>query len=285
MERVSKIVMPALQSNGMKDKFVIYYTLSHWQEIVGPDISLHTNPGHVQAGTLFVNVDNSVWCHHLTMMKEDILEKINCFAAKSFAVEKIIRNIRFQAGNLKNKQNESYREETEKPIVLTVEQQDRQAAKQLVPSIENKNLQYQLLRLISKDMAFKKYRRLEKWHVCQQCHSFCAPTELYCDSCKRIKKQEKELSIRKLLLEIPWLTFEECSQYVVCTTEEFKKAKNHLIEKFAQIVYTGFQDKIQMATLIMLVKMCKPSDITEEMEQQIIRKYGRRTKSVFTSRS
>ena len=286
MDSVGNVLKAALQISGIKDKFMIYHCLLHWEEIVGPDISLHTSPGIVQGGTLFVNVDHSVWCHHLTMMKEDIINKVNNFAMRSFAAEKIIRNIRFQAGNLKNNKNGNNLEEEEKqgnPIVM-VSRQEMDTANQLAAIIQNKYLHNKLVNLISTDLAFKKNRQIEQWHTCQNCKSLCSPEEIYCNSCKIIKKHEKELSIRKLLLDIPWITYEECNQYESCTKQEFKKAKEKLIEKLARIMYAGNQDMMQTATLIMLVKACRPEDITEEMEQYIIKKYSRRKKSVFTSR-
>lgn len=286
MDSVGNVLKSALQISGIKNKFMIYHCLLHWEEIVGPDISLHTSPGIIQGGTLFVNVDHSVWCHHLTMMKEDIINKINTFAMKSFAAEKIIRNIRFQAGNLKNNKNgNKLEEESQSNTILLVGRQEREAANQLAAFLKKDHLyHHKLVKLIGIDLAFKKKRQMEKWHICQNCESLCPPEEIYCSSCKIIKKQDKELSIRKLLLNLPWITYEECHQYESCTKQEFKKAKEKLIEKLARIMYAGNQDTMQTATLIMLVKECKPEEITEEMEQYIIKKYSRRKKSVFTSR-
>jgi len=288
MDCVGNVLKSALQSSGIKNKFMIYHCLLHWEEIVGPDISLHTSPGIVQGGTLFVNVDHSVWCHHLTMMKEDIINKVNNFAIRSFATEKIIRNIRFQAGDLKNNKNGNNlgeEEENQSKPILMVSRQEMQAASQMASLLKNKHLQNKLAKLIGIDLALKKHRQMEQWHVCQNCKSLCPPEEMYCNSCKITKKQEKELSIRKLLLNIPWITYEECNQYEICAKQEFKKAKEKLIEKLARIMYAGNQDVMQTATLIMLVNSCRPDDITEEMEQYIIKKYSRRKKSVFTSRS
>ena len=288
MECVGNVLKSALKISGIKDKFMIYHCLLHWKDIVGPDIYLHTSPGIVQGGTLFVNVDHPVWCHHLTMMKENIIDKVNQFASKSFAEEKIIRNIRFQAGELKNKQNENSLEEMsqyENEKILMIGRQEMQAASQISSFIENKLLQKKITHLIGIDLVMKKRRQEAHWHRCQNCTSLCHPDELYCISCKMIKKQEKEMSIRKLLLEIPWLTYEECIQYEICTKQEFKIAKEKLIEKLAQNMFVGNQNMVQTATLIMLVKKCKPMDITPEMEQSIIKKYSRRKKSVFTSRS
>ena len=48
-----------------------------WKNVVGEAVSLVTKAEKVEAGTLIVKVESSVWRQELHMQKEDIIKKIN----------------------------------------------------------------------------------------------------------------------------------------------------------------------------------------------------------------
>jgi predicted nucleic acid-binding Zn ribbon protein len=60
-----------------------------WGEIVGEKISSHTKPLYINSGILFVRVNNPVWCHELSFLREEIKKKIN-----KTIKENLIKNIR-----------------------------------------------------------------------------------------------------------------------------------------------------------------------------------------------
>ena len=286
MEHVGEVLSAALKTSGMRKKFMTYHCLLHWPEIVGADIALHTRPGLMQGRMLFVTVDNSVWCHHLTMMKEDIIRKINHFASQAFSGEKILDNIRFQAGDLRNNQNEmKVEDDTERVQPVMVTGQETATARELVKEVKDVKLKNKLTRIISTDIARRKYRQLSHWQSCKRCDVLCSSNETYCSACKVLIGRERELAIRKLLLDIPWIGYEECNSYQPCSKEEFGKAKNRLIEKMAYAIYLGQPNSLQIATLVMLTQSCKPEGISTEMQEYVVKKYSRRQKNVFTPRS
>lgn len=48
-----------------------------WPKVVGPQIARHAQPQAVWQGRLVVHVTDSVWLHHLSMMRRQILVAIN----------------------------------------------------------------------------------------------------------------------------------------------------------------------------------------------------------------
>jgi predicted nucleic acid-binding Zn ribbon protein len=45
-----------------------------WEEAVGPEIASHCQPSALRGAVLEVTVDSSVWCQHVQMRRDEILE-------------------------------------------------------------------------------------------------------------------------------------------------------------------------------------------------------------------
>ena len=96
-----KDLIPAtIRHMGMMKDFNSHVILQRWNEIVGAEIAVHCRAVLLQRGVLLVEVDSPVWGHHLSMMKREIVEKANGLIG-----EKLVEDIRFKAGNLKDSQN------------------------------------------------------------------------------------------------------------------------------------------------------------------------------------
>ena len=58
---------------------LLFRLREHWEEIVGPQIALHSAPDNLRFGKLFISVDSAPWMNQLTFFKKEILEKTNRF--------------------------------------------------------------------------------------------------------------------------------------------------------------------------------------------------------------
>lgn len=63
-----------------------------WPELVGPEIAAHTRVIKLEAGKLFVAVDEPAWRQELTYQKQTIREKINASLGQG---EKLVDEIMF----------------------------------------------------------------------------------------------------------------------------------------------------------------------------------------------
>jgi predicted nucleic acid-binding Zn ribbon protein len=67
-----------------------------WEEIAGSEIASYARPSGFKNNLLIIKVTNSVWLHHLSMTRQDMMDRIN----RAFGKE-IIREIKFTIGSIK----------------------------------------------------------------------------------------------------------------------------------------------------------------------------------------
>lgn len=276
MKQLRDILPVTLQNLGLTKRYNTEWAMLHWPEIVGRDIAAHAVPVNVQKGTIVLAVNNSVWCHHLSMMKEEIIDKLNGFIG-----EKLITDIRFQAGYLQNDKNINLDNEKMETInqklkLVKLDEAEIEQAGYLVRPVAEEQLQRKLFKIIKKHLAFKKLKKLNNWHKCAACDSLCPGELTYCSVCA-IEHREKRLSnIRQLLIEAPWLTYAELCKYAECLPEEFIRAKTALILFYTNEMNSGNSEKLDTLTLVMLVTGAKPGDVTEKLMKKTLDKFRRK---------
>lgn len=62
-----------------------------WDELVGRDVARQTEPLSLHAGTLIVGVASSPWLHQLTLLAEELRERLNRGVGSE-----VIRELRFR---------------------------------------------------------------------------------------------------------------------------------------------------------------------------------------------
>lgn len=280
MDTVKEILSTAFRQWGVKHKYNQQSAITHWPEIVGEEIAKHSCPTKIEYGIIVVTVANSAWTHHLSMMKQNIINKVN-----EYIGEKLINDIRFQAGSLKNSLSEEKHSDDMPDFRLgKLDHTEITAAEDLVADSENNQIRDKLLRIIKKDFALKKIKKIEQWQKCTICSTLCPPGKSYCTVCDRKRREELLAEIRALLREAPWLKYHELNQYLKCTPYEYDDAKNHVVASLLPIIHKSAEkiDKIALVTLSMLITCMKPEAITEEILAATLVKI-RGKKNVFTS--
>jgi len=264
MKSLRNLLPLTIKQLGIHKRYNAESAMVHWREIVGDKISAHAHPVSIQRDLLFVAVSNPVWCHHLSMMKEDIITKIN-----SYIGDRLIRDIRFQAGYLANRQNEdntkkidNYKYSLHK---IKLENSELNTIKEIAHAVNDEELQQKVIRVMKKDIALKKYRAQEKWHDCKRCKALCPPEEIYCQVCTLEIKSEVKSEIYKILIETPWLKFNELSKYINCKYNDFKDVKDRIMASLINEIAAGNDDKIKLLTLVMLTTGIKPEEITDAL--------------------
>ncbi|SDF53996.1 DciA family protein [Sporolituus thermophilus] len=283
MIRLGETIGPTLEKLGLAKKFKAQSVIYHWREIVGDDIAAHARPAAVERGTLILVVTSSVWSHHLSTMKQVLLDKINAFLG-----DKVIVAIRFQAGYFKDCPNydENGEIQEEPPLAyklraIRLEADEVKKAQEMVTAIADEQLRSCLLRLLLKDFAYTKLKRLSGWRPCAGCGVLCRPEHKYCVACGIAEKDRRQREITGILQEAPWLTYTELKEYFPCSAYEYYQAKKHLINKLLANVKSGQADKLTAATVVMLATGQRPQDLDQGMIAREIEKIGR-NQYVFT---
>lgn len=274
MQKMTDIIPMTLRNMGLQKKYNSQSILVHWKKIVGDEIAIHAYPIVVQNGIVVLGVNNSVWCHHLSMMKENIISKINDFIG-----EKIISDIRFQAGYLQKLQNEEHtnidalRSQKHK---IKLDAPDHKIIYQAAENVHDNYLKQKIIRVMRRDFILKKLKKQNNWHQCASCTVLCPPEESYCSVCKLAKKQEVITKIIGTLKQIPWIRHHELNEHIPCTDEEFHQAKYTLVSSIGRAIQDGDTDRFNIMIFIMLTTGAKIEAINEAVINKTLGKFRRK---------
>lgn len=132
-----------------------------WEEVVGPDIAGHTVGMGVRAGELNVHVDSHAWATQLTLMAEDLKERVNEALGES-----AVRSIRFTvsravAEGRRQKTSEfeaqrRYGGERVEPVPLSAD--ERKEIEKAAAVIENESVREAAIRAQIRDRELKRGR-------------------------------------------------------------------------------------------------------------------------------
>jgi hypothetical protein len=77
VERLSFTIEKILNDRGWGAKLKEYRVFSLWQKAVGPGIARHAQPASIRGKRLTVMVDSSAWMQQLSLLKPEILNRVN----------------------------------------------------------------------------------------------------------------------------------------------------------------------------------------------------------------
>ena len=92
---ISDVLSKSLGALGGRSDLELLTLWETWTEAVGEEVAKHTRPKAFKDTLLLVTVDSSVWIHHLTMMKDEIIARINRKLG-----DETLREIRFSIGHV-----------------------------------------------------------------------------------------------------------------------------------------------------------------------------------------
>jgi hypothetical protein len=74
---IADAVAAALQRLGLEGRVRQHDIWRIWPSVVGPQIARHAQPYSVHQGRVIIHVTDSVWLHHLSMMRHRLVEALN----------------------------------------------------------------------------------------------------------------------------------------------------------------------------------------------------------------
>ncbi len=100
MHEVGTLINRLLKKHNLWNGYRQFLLVENWHNIVGPSLSLVTRAESLQRGTMKVVVKDSVWAYHLSMLKPQLIKKLN-----EHAGGKIVKDIIFLIGEVEKKEN------------------------------------------------------------------------------------------------------------------------------------------------------------------------------------
>ncbi len=278
-----RLVLPkALRQLGLMNRFNAESVTLNWRQIVGDEIAAHTRPSQVRRGVLNVAANNAVWAHHLSTLKEEIIDRINAFMG-----EKVVTEIKFQAGYFQKDQNENNIDNPEPPVPrwrdVRLEEGERQNIERITADLVDDQLKQKVRKILVKEYSLRKAKQQHNWKPCPKCGVLVPPEESLCSVCSIEDHHGQIDALREYLIHAPWLSYEECNRYVTCLRTDFNTVKNELIDKSWREVEKDDTDRMKIMTLAMLINGLQPHALTEELIAKTLDKV-RRKKNVFTPR-
>jgi len=88
---IGSIISDVIKDLNLKNKLSVSNIFNHWEEIVGTEISRKAKPKKINRNTLFISVTNSTWANELSLMSNQLINKINLFIG-----EEVVKNIKFK---------------------------------------------------------------------------------------------------------------------------------------------------------------------------------------------
>ena len=151
---------------------------ARWAEVVGPQVSGVTQVSAVRDGVLIVRVKNSVWANELTLLKDDMLRRLNAALGG-----RVLTDLHFQAGGLGRAPKKPVKIPAETPdeadlarIVLSREVRARVEAALI--GITEEALRERIRRTMTLAARIQEWRRRHGWLPCPRCGALAAPIPL-----------------------------------------------------------------------------------------------------------
>jgi hypothetical protein len=148
LDKLSSTLGRMLKARGLQGHLSEYRIFGQWEQTVGAAIARHAQPQSVRGKKLFLSVDSPAWMQQLSLLKPEIIEKVNRNLGKD-----AIKEIALKLGEIVS-MKERQAEEPPPPISLNAE--EREKIEQYVQDIHDPETRAALRRVIEKDFQSRK---------------------------------------------------------------------------------------------------------------------------------
>ena len=146
----------------------------HWAEVVGPQVAGVTQVEAVRSGVLFVRVKNSVWANELTLLKDDMVRRLNQKLGG-----RVLTDIHFKASGLaKSKKAAPIGPPAPTPAELAKITLPKAAAGQIeakLSEITDDALCGRIRDIMLRAARTEEWKRRQGWPVCRRCGALSEP--------------------------------------------------------------------------------------------------------------
>ena len=164
-----------LQSHELAQALRPHMAKAKWAEVVGPQVSGVTQIEAVRDGVLYVRVKNSVWANELSLLKDDMLRRLNVVLGG-----RVLTDIHFKASGLAKAKKAPQKPAEVLPsdaelsrIALSPEARAR--VESATREIADGALQARIRRAMTRAAKTEEWKRRHGWHPCARCGSLAAP--------------------------------------------------------------------------------------------------------------
>jgi predicted nucleic acid-binding Zn ribbon protein len=168
---LGSIIDGALRQNALAEGLRPHRALALWSDVVGDTLAQASTAETVRGGVLFVRARSGVWAHELTLLRGEILQRLNSKLGGS-----VISDIHFKAGGRRPKAMNSI---TQRSLPIAPTETDLGVSSldlEPIPS-DPKAAMMQRVRAIRERAARTlAWKRENGWIPCAKCKALFEPT-------------------------------------------------------------------------------------------------------------
>lgn len=235
MDKLEQPLRFFLEKHGLQEQLKkrIYFQI--WPDVVGEKITRYTQPVKIERDRLIVEVNDSTWLYHLTMLKSKIIDDFNAKAGTT-----VIQDIKFINADFRAQRREEIknrlREKSDHSTALNHQIKGIQLEKEEIEEIEEAVdavpdfLRASLHKLYKNHYLRQAYHRKQGAKQCSRCRGLSLKLEdqlcLYC---------QKDLDAWTVVLDnffkqTPWGTYDLLKREHPFLDEQlFKIYKNKMV--------------------------------------------------------
>jgi hypothetical protein len=151
VEKLSSTIERILNDRGWGAKLKEYRVFSLWQKAVGPGIARHAQPASIRGKRLTVMVDSSAWMQQLSLMKPEVLSRVNDRLGPDG-----IESITLKLGELERADE---RPEEYQPAAGKLETGEQKRIEEYLAGVKDPEAREALKKVIEKDLLNKKRQK------------------------------------------------------------------------------------------------------------------------------
>lgn len=151
VEKLGSTIEKILADRGWGAKLKEYRVFSLWAKAVGPGIARHSQPASIRGRRLTVIVDSSAWMQQLSLLKPDIVAKVNDRLGPDG-----IESITLKLGELERPAGPA---EAEQAPAGTVTAEERRRIEDALADIKEPSAKDAFRAVMEKDLLYKKRKR------------------------------------------------------------------------------------------------------------------------------
>ena len=148
IDKFSVTLGKILKARGMQARLHEYRIGSQWGRTVGPAIARHAQPQALRGGKLALVVDSPAWMQQLSLMKPEIIEKLNRDLGRE-----TVKDITLKLGEVPSAGGKPAEEE---PASAALTAEEREKIEQHLQDISDADTRDMLRRVIEKDFRSKR---------------------------------------------------------------------------------------------------------------------------------
>ncbi len=182
MSPASSAVSGFLQSQELAQMLRPHLAKVHWEGVVGPQVAGVTQVEAVRDGVLIVRVKNSVWANELTLLKEDMLRRLN-----SKLGGRVLTDIRFKASGLSRDKAKPPPAPPLTPSAadlarIALPQEATARIEAALSAITEQALRGRIRAVMLHAARAAEWKRRSGWSPCARCGALAAPAEAGADA-------------------------------------------------------------------------------------------------------